>query len=42
MALEEEASSGLLRPCQPDVSRLSKSLGAVIHSYTLIQIGCYK
>ena len=42
MALEEETSSGLLRPCQPDVCHLSKSLGAVIHSYAIIQIGCYK
>lgn len=32
----------LVEACQPDVSHLSKSLGAVIHSYALIQIGCYK
>lgn len=41
MTLEEEACTGELRPCQPGGCHLSKSLGAVLYSYAIIQIGCY-
>lgn len=40
MTVEEEACTGELGPSQPGGYHLSKSLGAVIHFYAVIQIGC--